>query len=193
MVDSTVWFGRRRPMTWMRPGNKCLFCCKISPKSHFIHLQTRWRGGDLQELYEMHRLHVKCRCGTYNWCSERYITCVRNGFQRWKAGTGQFCLKDLHLRSYLTFEMAWRSSLLCRDEWWPVCREHDIVLMLSGARKLQCVEVWLTWASVHLPAWSSGLPTTARGGAKSRITVNLNCYSPLGEYIQSRNTLTSPM
>lgn len=44
MVDSTVWFGRRRPMTWMRPGNKSLFCCKISPKSHFIHLQTRWRG-----------------------------------------------------------------------------------------------------------------------------------------------------
>lgn len=44
MVDSTVWFGRRRPMTWMRPGSKSLFCRKISPKSHFIHLQTRWSG-----------------------------------------------------------------------------------------------------------------------------------------------------
>lgn len=25
MVDRTVWFGSRRPMTWMRPGNENLF------------------------------------------------------------------------------------------------------------------------------------------------------------------------
>lgn len=194
MVDSTVWFGRRRPMTWMRPRNKSLFCRKISPKSHFIHLQTRWRGWTSARLVWNAPFTCMVSSGTYNRCSERYITCARNGFQRCKCRQmACFCLKDLHLRSYLTFEMAWRSSLLCRDEWWPVCRGHDIVLMLSAARRLQCVEVWLTRTSVHLPAWSSGLPTTARRGEKSRTTtVNHNCH-PLGESMHSCNTLISPV
>lgn len=85
MVESTVWFGRRSPMTWMRPGNKSLFWGKISPKSHFIHLQTRLCGWDLHELHEMHRLHVWSPCATYNRGSERYVTCARNDFQCWNA------------------------------------------------------------------------------------------------------------
>lgn len=142
----------------------------------------------------MHWLHVWCPCATYNRSSERYITCARNGFQCWNADRWlDFCLEDLHQRSYLTFEMAWRSSLQCRDEWWPVCRERDIVLMRSGARRLQCVEVRLTLASVHLPAWSSGPPTTAQVGTRSqRCTGNLNC-KPLVHvmsYVISASVLT---
>lgn len=97
-----------------------------------------------------------------------------------------FCLRDLHLRSYLTFEMAWRSSLLCRDEWWPVCREHDTVLML----RWRCG--WPELAVTYLLDLL-GLPQLQEGGSKSpRTTVNLNCY-PLGAYMQSSNTSTSPV
>lgn len=56
--------------------------------------------------------------------------------------------KDLHLRSYLTFGMAWRSSLLCQDEWQPACREHGVILMLPGAQRLECMEVHYTWADM---------------------------------------------
>lgn len=63
--------------------------------------------------------------------------------------------------------MAWRSSLLCQDEWWPACREQTIILMLPGAPRLwmygSAVNMsWPAAAHTHLPAWSSGLPTAAQ-------------------------------
>lgn len=147
--------------------------------------------GELHELYEMPRLHVWCWCGTYNWCSERYITCVRNGFQRWNADRWLFLpqrsssevIPDIR-NGMKIFSPVSGWMMACVQRAWhrsSCCQEP---------RGFSVVEVWLTWASVHLPAWSSGLPTTARGDDKS--TVNLNCY-PLGEYKQLCNTLTSPM
>ena len=92
---------------------------------------------------------------TYNRRSKWYITCTseemtvsvrkkKKHADKTMEKLQQLCQKDLHLRSYLTFEMAWRSSLLCQDEWWPACREHDIILMLHQKR-LECMEVRLTY------------------------------------------------
>lgn len=196
MVDSTVWFGRRRPMTWMRPGNKSLFCCKISPKSHFIHLQTRWRGWRSARAasMKMHCLHVWCRCGTYNWCSERYITCARNGFQRWNADRWLF--------------LPQRSS----SEVIPDIRNGMKIFSPVSGWMMACVQrAWHRPNAVRSPEASAcggvkkpelaftylldllGFPQLLQGGSKSRrTTVNLNCYL-LGAYMQSCDTSTSPM
>ncbi len=135
----------------MRPGNKSLFWSKISPKSHFICPQSwpcqskvLWNAWlkcmtfiwDLQSVFQMvHNLH-KPR-NDFQW---------KNADKRWR-NCNNFS-KDLHLRSYLTFEMAWRSSLLCQDEWWPACTEHDIILMPPGAHWLECMEVQVTCADL---------------------------------------------
>lgn len=134
----------------MRPGNKSLFLGQnkskvsfhLSPKhdhvneclhSHDLKMYD-FHMRDLQSVFRMvHNLHNEEMI-----FSEDKMEESRNSFS-----------KDLHLRSYLTFEMAWRSSLLCQDEWWPACRERDIILMLQGARRLECMEVQLTWADIR--------------------------------------------
>lgn len=160
----------------MKPGNKILFLDKISLKSHFICPQTwpcEWnictaeftsmkcmiKTCDVTFIWD---LQLVFRMG-HNLHSENMIFSVKT-MTKWTNLNN--LSKDLHLRSYLTFEMAWRSSLLCQDEWWPACREHGIILMLPGAHRLEWMEVQLTWAHLrlvsHLPAWSSGLPTAAQ-------------------------------
>ena len=124
---------------------------------------------DLQLVFQMVR----------NLHSENIVFIVRMKTE-WSSFTKFH--KDLHLRSYLTFEMAWRSSLLCQDEWWPACREHESFLMLPGAQRLECMKVSLTCANLchdqDLPAWSSGLPT-AEQVSNAGLKENIIIYWPL--------------
>lgn len=149
MVESTVWFGRRSPMTWMRPGNKSLFWGKISPKSHFIHLQTRlcgWRSARVARNASVTCMKSVCDL-------QSGFRTVRNLREKW--------LSVLKCWQMIGF-FVWK--IFIRGRTWH-SKWHEDLLSSVGMNDGLCAESVTSTSCVLEPGgfsvWSCGWPSRA--------------------------------
>lgn len=155
----------------MRPGNNSLFLGQNKPMVSF-HPQTR-----LGEWKEMQHLNTWFSYETYNWCSKWHIT--------WASQEMTFSA-DKWRRNFNSFSQ--RSS----SEFVPDIRNGMKIFSPVSGWMMACVRrAWHLLHAVrspeasafggydylrpvnHLPAWSSGLPTTAQ----ARVTVKYKKYN----------------